>query len=42
MPPKTRINAEMIVDAAVEVFASEANNREQRRAKKAAREKKNR
>ena len=32
--------SEEMTDAAVEVFASEANNREQRRAKKAQREKK--
>ena len=32
--------SEEMTDAAVEVFASEANNREQRRAKKAEREKK--
>lgn len=33
--------SEEMTDAAVEVFASEANNREQRRAKKAEREKNN-
>ena len=41
---KTRVSgrvwSEELTDAAVEVFASEANNRPQRRAKKAAREKK--